>query len=54
LFVAATEQRRVEVRWDQAEAVIAAGNGIPEFVSIEGTITLADIGETGEPGSTGE
>lgn len=41
LYVAATTERSVQVRWDQAEAVMAAGNGIPEFVSVEGTITLA-------------
>ena len=45
LYVAATETRRVEVLWGQAEAVMAAGVGIPEFVSVEGTITLADLGE---------
>jgi L,D-transpeptidase ErfK/SrfK len=46
-FVAATETRRVQVRWDHAGAVMTAGSGIPEFVSVEGTITLANLG--GEP-----
>jgi L,D-transpeptidase ErfK/SrfK len=51
LYVAATtEARRVQLSWDQAETVMAVGAGIPEFVSVEGTITLADLGgdETGE------
>jgi len=42
-FVAATGTRRAEVRWDQADTVLATGNGIPEFVSVEGTITVADL-----------
>lgn len=41
LYVAATEERRAQLRWDQAEAVMAEGRGIPEFVSVAGTITLA-------------
>jgi L,D-transpeptidase ErfK/SrfK len=41
LYVAATETHRVDVRWRDAEAVMADGRGIPEFVSVEGTITLA-------------
>jgi L,D-transpeptidase ErfK/SrfK len=44
-FVAVTGERRVQVRWDQAETVMTAGRGIPEFVSVEGTITLADLGD---------
>jgi L,D-transpeptidase ErfK/SrfK len=43
LYVAATTERSVQVRWDQAEAAMAAGKGIPEFVSVEGTITLAEL-----------
>jgi L,D-transpeptidase ErfK/SrfK len=43
LYVAATMERSVQVRWDQAEAAMAAGKGIPEFVSVEGTITLAEL-----------
>jgi L,D-transpeptidase ErfK/SrfK len=38
LFVAATQERRADVRWDQAEGVMAAGRGVPEFVSVPGTI----------------
>jgi len=45
LYVAATDERRVQVRWDQAEAVMVAGIGLPEFVSVEGTITVADLGD---------
>jgi L,D-transpeptidase ErfK/SrfK len=45
LYVAATQTRRVEMRWRDAEAVMHAGNGIPEFVSVEGTITVADLAE---------
>ena len=43
LYVAATTERRVELLWDEAEVAIAAARGIPEFVSVEGTITLAEI-----------
>jgi L,D-transpeptidase ErfK/SrfK len=45
LYVAATAVRRVEFRWDQAEAVMAESNGIPEFVSVEGTISVADLND---------
>jgi L,D-transpeptidase ErfK/SrfK len=45
LYVAATETRRVQVRWRDAEAVMADGVGLPEFVSVEGTITVADLGD---------
>lgn len=45
LYVAATQERRVQVRWAEAEAVMHAGNGMPEFVSVEGTITLADLSD---------
>jgi L,D-transpeptidase ErfK/SrfK len=41
LYVGATAERRVQFRWDQAEAVMAESNGLPEFVSVEGTITIA-------------
>jgi L,D-transpeptidase ErfK/SrfK len=34
VFVAATSERRVEVKWDLAELVMKAGRGIPEFVSV--------------------
>lgn len=43
LFVAATDERSVQVRWDQSEAVMAEGSGMPEFVSVEGTITVAEL-----------
>jgi len=45
LYVAATQERRVQVRWRDAEAVMAEGRGLPEFVSVEGTITVADLGD---------
>jgi L,D-transpeptidase ErfK/SrfK len=45
LYVAATQERRVQVRWRDAEAVMAAGRGLPEFVSVEGTITVADLSD---------
>jgi L,D-transpeptidase ErfK/SrfK len=41
-YVSATEVRKVQVRWDQADEVAEQGFGIPEFVSVEGTITLAE------------
>lgn len=47
LYVAATEERNVQFRWDQAEVVMNAGSGMPEFVSVEGTITVAEL--TDEP-----
>jgi L,D-transpeptidase ErfK/SrfK len=44
LYVAATDAgRHADVRWDDAEAVMEAGNGIPQFVSVEGTVTVADV-----------
>ena len=45
LYVAATQERRVGMRWRDAEAVMAEASGLPEFVSIEGTITVADLGD---------
>jgi L,D-transpeptidase ErfK/SrfK len=42
LYVAATQVRRADVRWDQAEAVMSAGQGIPEFVSVPGTVALVE------------
>lgn len=41
-YVSVTEERRVQVRWDEADAVAELGYGVPEFVSVEGTITLAE------------
>jgi L,D-transpeptidase ErfK/SrfK len=44
LYVAATgEDRRVDVRWNDAEAVMHEGSGVPQFVSVEGTITVAEV-----------
>ena len=49
LYVAATrEERRVDVRWNEAEAVMHEGRGIPRFVSVEGTITVAEVLEEPE------
>ncbi|HUF73131.1 MAG TPA: L,D-transpeptidase family protein [Gammaproteobacteria bacterium] len=49
LYVAATrEERRVDVRWSEAEAVMHEGRGIPRFVSVEGTITVAEVLEEPE------
>jgi len=47
LFVAATDERRVQVEWRHAEQLMRAARGIPESVSVPGTIvevseTLAD------------
>lgn len=39
LFVAATDERRVEVKWDAAELVMHEARGVPEFVSKSGTMT---------------
>jgi L,D-transpeptidase ErfK/SrfK len=36
-YIAATEERRVELDWDVAERVAQFGNGIPEAVSIAGS-----------------
>jgi hypothetical protein len=33
-YIAATEERRVDLDWDAAERVAQFGNGIPETVSI--------------------
>ena len=45
LFVAATDERRAEVRWHQAEAVLSEGSGMPEFVSVEGSVTIAEFAD---------
>jgi len=48
LYVAASEVRPFQWRqqdWRQAEAVMGRASGIPEFVSLEDTITVADSGE---------
>lgn len=46
LFVAATDERRVDVEWHRAEELMKAGHGIPEFVSVPGTITPVSTTET--------
>ena len=38
-YVAATEERRVELDWNVAERVAQFGNGIPEAISIAGSAT---------------
>jgi L,D-transpeptidase ErfK/SrfK len=43
LYVNATEERSVQVRWNQAEAVMSSSSGMPEFVSVEGTISVAEF-----------
>jgi L,D-transpeptidase ErfK/SrfK len=50
IYVGATTERRAELLWDEAEAVLAAARGIPAFVSVEGTITLADLDEDEDAG----
>ncbi len=40
LYVAATDERRVDVRWLEAEDVMRAARGVPEFVSVAGTMTI--------------
>jgi L,D-transpeptidase ErfK/SrfK len=36
-YIAATEQRQVDLHWEVAEQVAQFGRGVPEFVSIPGT-----------------
>jgi L,D-transpeptidase ErfK/SrfK len=40
-YVAASEQRRVDLRWDLAEKIAQRGLGIPEFVPVTGTAPIA-------------
>jgi L,D-transpeptidase ErfK/SrfK len=55
VFVSATSERTVQVRWNQAEGVMAAGSGMPEFVSVEVTmVTLADVGDDAAGEASGE
>ena len=56
LYVRATgDERRVELRWRDAEAVMLEANGMPAFVSVEGTITFADlIDEAGAIDASGD
>ena len=37
-YIAATEERRVELDWDAAERVAQFGNGVPEAVSVAGSV----------------
>jgi L,D-transpeptidase ErfK/SrfK len=39
-YVAATDERRVELDWDAAERVAQSGRGVPEAVSVPGSVTL--------------
>jgi len=41
-YVAATEVRRADVRWDLAEEVVRAARGVPEFVSIAVPVAVSD------------
>ena len=43
-YIAATEERRVDLDWDAAERVAQFGNGIPEAVSVAGSATPAGYG----------
>jgi L,D-transpeptidase ErfK/SrfK len=43
LYVNATDEKTVQVLWDQADTVMNIGSGMPEFVSVEGTITVAEL-----------
>ncbi|MDX1561694.1 MAG: L,D-transpeptidase family protein [Gammaproteobacteria bacterium] len=62
MFVRVTQERRVNLRWDDADRIIATASGLPEFVSVPGTMSwivetpeLADAGEaTGAVTTTGE
>ena len=38
-YIAATEERRVELDWNEAERVAQGGSGIPEAVSVAGSAT---------------
>ena len=38
-YIAATEERRVDLDWDTAERVAQFGNGIPQAVSVAGSAT---------------
>jgi L,D-transpeptidase ErfK/SrfK len=52
-YVAATDQRRVDLQWDVAEQVAQFGRGIPEFISIAGTAKpIADGALAAEPEPT--
>lgn len=43
-YIAATEERRVDLHWERAEELAQFGRGIPEFVSVPGTLkpTVSD------------
>lgn len=45
VYVAATQVRRVELRWDLAETVIGAARGVPELISVGAAVT-ADAAAT--------
>ena len=44
-YIAATEERRVELDWDAAERVAQFGNGVPEAVSVAGSVSAARDGD---------
>lgn len=42
-YIAATDERRVELDWDTAERVAQAGSGVPEAISVAGSVvTVAE------------
>jgi hypothetical protein len=41
-YVAATATRKGDVRWDLAEAVLAAARGLPELVSVAAPVPLTE------------
>jgi len=38
-YIAATEERHVDLDWDTAERIAQFGNGIPQAVSVAGSAT---------------
>lgn len=43
-YIAATDERRVELDWDTAERAAQSGNGIPQAISVPGSvITVAEV-----------
>jgi L,D-transpeptidase ErfK/SrfK len=49
LFVAATEERHAQVEWGPAEDVMQLARGVPQFVTIAGTVTeLLPVEESDE------
>ena len=48
LFVAATEERRVDVNWALAERVMKLARGIPEFVSVSSVVASSPLPSAGK------